>query len=103
MHGGGNQRTLLVQYIPWEFEAIPTRWVNTLNHNMDDVWATSEFVKSHFVRSGLADKKVQLVRCLDDKSRYVSCSWMLHRRMTLAMMTVCRRLCSSRGVFIVCV
>ena len=64
----------LVMYLPWEFEAIPTRWVYVMNNHAAEVWTTSEFCKRHFIRSGVqADK----VRVGGWRGRRLSCQFRL--------------------------
>lgn len=51
----------LVQYLPWEFEALPAQWVTALNEHADEVWVPAQHTREGFVRSGVAADKVHVV------------------------------------------
>ncbi len=46
---------------PWEFGALPERWIYNMNKYVDQVWVPSEYVRQCYLRSGLLDEKVAVV------------------------------------------
>ena len=45
---------------PWEFGVLPADWVRSL-HEVDEVWAISEYVRRVYVNSGVPPAKVKIV------------------------------------------
>jgi glycosyltransferase involved in cell wall biosynthesis len=50
-----------VLYQPWEFGAVPQRWVEAIRNVVDEVWAPSASVRDAYVRSGVPAALVQIV------------------------------------------
>lgn len=51
----------LVNIVPWEYGAVPSRWVREINKNVDELWVPSEFVRHVFISGGVAASKVQVI------------------------------------------
>ncbi|MGC8513414.1 MAG: glycosyltransferase family 4 protein [Acidimicrobiales bacterium] len=51
----------LVVYQPWEFGGIPLDWISPMQTVVDEVWATSSWVKDCYVRSGIPSSKVAVL------------------------------------------
>lgn len=51
-----------VVYLPWEFGALPRRWVEGLAR-VDEVWTYSEHVRAGVLASGVLPEKVHVVPC----------------------------------------
>jgi glycosyltransferase involved in cell wall biosynthesis len=47
--------------LPWEHKAVPVRWIEELNSNVDEVWTPSEFARGAFVGAGLSPDRVHVV------------------------------------------
>ena len=39
--------------LPWEHDAVPQRWVEKIEENVDELWVPSNFVRSAFVHGGV--------------------------------------------------
>ena len=59
-----------VLYQPWEFGAVPTRWVDEVRRTVDEVWAPSEAAREAFVASGVAPDLVHVVPNGIDPERF---------------------------------
>lgn len=46
---------------PWEFGAVPERWIYHMNKYLDELWVPSSFVKRTYEESGLLPEKVFVV------------------------------------------
>ena len=46
---------------PWEFGALPERWIYNMNKYVDQVWVPSDYVRQSYLRSGLLPDKVAVV------------------------------------------
>ena len=46
---------------PWEYGAIPARWIEALAVGADDVWCYSTFVRDRYVESGIPPERVHVV------------------------------------------
>lgn len=46
---------------PWEFGALPERWIYNMNKFVDQVWVPSDYVRQSYLRSGLLPDKVAVV------------------------------------------
>lgn len=46
---------------PWEFGALPERWIYNMNKFVDQVWVPSDYVRQCYLRSGLLAEKVSVV------------------------------------------
>lgn len=46
---------------PWEFGALPERWIYNMNKFIDQVWVPSDYVRQSYLRSGLLPEKVAVV------------------------------------------
>jgi hypothetical protein len=56
---------VLIIYLPWEFESIPSEWVEPLNSVATAVWVPAEYVRQGFIKSGVrADKVGAMPSCL---------------------------------------
>ncbi len=51
----------LVNLIPWEYGAVPIRWVREINRHVDELWVPSEFVREVFIKGGVAPEKLQVI------------------------------------------
>ena len=47
--------------LPWEYKAVPLRWVEQINANVDELWVPSNFVRSAFLDGGVDPRKVRTV------------------------------------------
>ena len=46
---------------PWEFGALPKRWVAEWRDNVDEVWCYSSFVAQEYLRAGFPPERVKVV------------------------------------------
>jgi glycosyltransferase involved in cell wall biosynthesis/tetratricopeptide (TPR) repeat protein len=44
--------------IPWEHRAVPLRWVEQIEKNVDELWVPSDFVRSAFVAGGVQAQRL---------------------------------------------
>lgn len=51
----------LATIVPWEFGAIPHRWVPEIRRNVDELWVPSEFVRQMYVSSGIDPERVHVI------------------------------------------
>ncbi|MGA8073804.1 MAG: glycosyltransferase [Candidatus Acidiferrales bacterium] len=51
----------LVNIVPWEYGAVPTRWVREINQNVDELWVPSEFVRFVFLTGGVSPQKLRVI------------------------------------------
>lgn len=51
----------LICIFPWEYSAVPERWVQQIKRNVDEVWVPSLFVKNSLVNAGVEQGKVQVI------------------------------------------
>jgi glycosyltransferase involved in cell wall biosynthesis len=51
----------LAAIVPWEFGAVPRKWINEIEANVDELWVPSEFVKDVFVRCGVPPERIAIV------------------------------------------
>jgi glycosyltransferase involved in cell wall biosynthesis len=51
----------LVVLLPWEFGALPRRWVEQIEKNVDELWLPSEFTREVFVRAGVKPGRIQVI------------------------------------------
>ena len=47
--------------LPWEHTAVPRRWVEQVERNVDELWVPSNFVHSGFVRGGVDATRVHVI------------------------------------------
>ena len=47
--------------LPWEFKAVPLRWVEQINQYVDELWVPSNFVRAAFVAGGADPQKVYTI------------------------------------------
>ena len=59
-----------VLYQPWEFGAVPKRWVEEVRRTVDEVWAPSQAARAAFVASGVAPDLVHVVPNGIDPGRF---------------------------------
>ncbi|MCW3099191.1 MAG: hypothetical protein JWL77_4809, partial [Chthonomonadaceae bacterium] len=52
-------RFVLLQ--PWEYGYLPSRWIEPIRENVDEVWCYSQAVKEVYLASGIAGEKLQVV------------------------------------------
>lgn len=50
-----------VMFQPWEFGAIPKAWLGSLQNQVDDLWAPSNFVRECFVQAGVPAERVHVI------------------------------------------
>ncbi len=48
----------LAAIVPWEFGAVPARWLQDIRANVDELWVPSEYVREAYVRGGLDPERV---------------------------------------------
>ncbi len=46
---------------PWEYGFLPTRWIEAIQQNVDEVWCYSQYVRQVYLASGIAAEKLQVV------------------------------------------
>lgn len=46
---------------PWEYGYLPNRWIEPIQHNVDEVWCYSNYVKEVYLASGIPEEKLQIV------------------------------------------
>ena len=51
----------LVVLFPWEFGALPRRWVEQIEKNVDELWLPSQFDREVFVRAGVKPGRIQVI------------------------------------------
>jgi glycosyltransferase involved in cell wall biosynthesis len=51
----------LATIVPWEFGAIPHRWLPEIRRNVDELWVPSEFVRQMYVSSGIDPDQVHVI------------------------------------------
>jgi glycosyltransferase involved in cell wall biosynthesis len=51
----------LAVIVPWEYGAVPRAWVEQIEHNVDELWVPSRFVRDVFVRAGVTAHRVVVV------------------------------------------
>ena len=51
----------LAAIVPWEFGAIPHRWLPDIRRNVDELWVPSEYVREMYVSSGVDPDRVQVI------------------------------------------
>jgi glycosyltransferase involved in cell wall biosynthesis len=51
----------LAVIVPWEFGAVPQKWILQIKKNVDELWVPSEFVKDVFVRCGVRPERIAIV------------------------------------------
>jgi glycosyltransferase involved in cell wall biosynthesis len=54
-------RGKLAVIVPWEYGTVPRLWVRQIEHNVDELWAPSTFVRDVFVRSGVDPRRVSIL------------------------------------------
>jgi glycosyltransferase involved in cell wall biosynthesis len=47
--------------LPWEHSAVPCKWVEQIERNVDELWVPSSFVRSAFVGGGVEPSRVHVV------------------------------------------
>ena len=47
--------------LPWEHRAVPRKWVEQIERNVDELWVPSNFVRSAFVRGGVDATRVHVI------------------------------------------
>lgn len=60
----------LVQYIPWEYGAVPVRWVRGIEENADELWVPSEFVRRVFLSGGVSAGRIHVIPYGVDDATY---------------------------------
>jgi len=51
----------LAAIVPWEFGAIPSEWLGPLQHNVDELWVPSEFVRRMYLDAGVDPGRVRVI------------------------------------------
>jgi glycosyltransferase involved in cell wall biosynthesis len=51
----------LLSIVPWEFGAVPRRWVKEIEENVDELCVCSHFVRDVFVRCGVDPSRISVV------------------------------------------
>jgi len=47
--------------VPWEHRAVPLKWAEQIEDNVDELWVPSDFVRSAFVGSGIRAQRVRTI------------------------------------------
>ncbi|MGH9436001.1 MAG: glycosyltransferase, partial [Terriglobia bacterium] len=47
--------------LPWEYTAIPCRWVEQIERNVDELWVLSRFSRDAFVEAGVSPSLIQVI------------------------------------------
>jgi glycosyltransferase involved in cell wall biosynthesis len=47
--------------LPWEYKAVPLKWVEQINRNVDELWVPSEFVRSVFSAGGVDPQRIYTI------------------------------------------
>jgi glycosyltransferase involved in cell wall biosynthesis len=47
--------------LPWEHRAVPAKWVEQIERNVDELWVPSDFVRSAFVEGGVDPVRVHVI------------------------------------------
>lgn len=51
----------LVCIFPWEYQAVPKRWVEQIHKNVAEVWVPSQFVKNALSAGGVEPDRIQVI------------------------------------------
>lgn len=51
----------LISILPWEYSALPVRWVEEITANVEELWAISAFNKDCFIRAGIPSSRVAVI------------------------------------------
>ena len=51
----------LVCILPWEHRAVPVRWIEDIETNVDEVWTPSQFTRNALLEGGLSAERVHVV------------------------------------------
>jgi glycosyltransferase involved in cell wall biosynthesis len=51
----------LVNIVPWEYGAVPVRWIRQIEASDSELWVPSEFVRNVFVRASLTQRKIRVL------------------------------------------
>ena len=51
----------LAVILPWEFGAVPRRWVEGIQQNVDELWVPSAFVRDVFRRCGVDRERIAVI------------------------------------------
>jgi glycosyltransferase involved in cell wall biosynthesis len=47
--------------LPWEYNAVPRKWVEEIEANVDELWVPSNFVRSAFIDGGVNPERVHMI------------------------------------------
>lgn len=47
--------------LPWEYAAVPLKWVELIERNVDELWVPSDFVRDAFLRAGVGPQKIRTI------------------------------------------
>ncbi|MBV8424782.1 MAG: methyltransferase domain-containing protein, partial [Candidatus Eremiobacteraeota bacterium] len=50
-----------VQIQPWEYGALPVRWVDAMRKTVDEIWCPSSYVRALYLQAGFDPERVQVV------------------------------------------
>jgi glycosyltransferase involved in cell wall biosynthesis len=51
----------LAVIVPWEYGALPRRWVERIQQNVDELWVPSGFVRDIFLRCGVDRERITVI------------------------------------------
>lgn len=51
----------LVAIVPWEFGAVPCKWVDQIQRNVEELWVPSQFTRSVFAGAGVDPRRMQVI------------------------------------------
>lgn len=51
----------LATIVPWEFGAVPDRWVEAIEANVDELWVPSAYVRNMYVECGVDPGRVHVI------------------------------------------
>lgn len=47
--------------LPWEHRAVPKKWVEEIQRNVDELWVPSQFVATAFAEGGLGSERIKVI------------------------------------------
>jgi glycosyltransferase involved in cell wall biosynthesis len=51
----------LAAIVPWEFGAVPSEWVTSIEANVDELWVPSEYVRRMYIAGGVDAERVRVI------------------------------------------
>ena len=47
--------------LPWEYEAVPRKWIADIQEHVDELWVPSDFVRNAFLRGGVDPDRLRVI------------------------------------------